>query len=89
MTVGFRGEPVAVPLDGLGLPGCVSHVDLTSIALTTLLPNTGNGELRWTLPIPATVSGLPIFLQGGVLAPTPYNALDLWLTNGACAFLGL
>lgn len=60
----FGGAPLPLPLDAIGMPGCVLYHDTAVTAFllcATIAPNTG----QFTLSIPAdhVFLGLPVYLQ--------------------------
>lgn len=88
LSLGFAGLPTGLPLDGFGLPGCESHLDLGLVLTSVLLGNPTNTDMRWSWAVPAAANGVPVYLQGGVFGPTPGNAVGITLTNGICAQVG-
>jgi hypothetical protein len=69
----------AVPLNSIGLVGCVLHTDpLTSVAMATAGTSATAG-----LPLPATLAltGVQLFAQTALLAPGA-NLLGVLTTNG-------
>lgn len=88
LSLGFAGLPTGLPLDGFGLPGCESHLDLGLVLTSVLLGNATNTDMRWSWAVPAAANGVPVYLQSGVFGPTPGNAVGITLTNGICAQVG-
>lgn len=69
MTIGlsdtiFGATPLPLPLDGIGMTGCVLYHD-TAITAFSLCATTGPGTGQYTLTIPSdqVFLGLPFFLQ--------------------------
>lgn len=88
LSFGLARLPSGLPLLPYGMPGCESHLDLGQVVFSVLLPNVNNTELTWSWSVPAAANGVSVYLQGGVLGPTPGNAVGLTLTNGLCARVG-
>lgn len=73
------------PLDGFGLTGCFSYLDLTSAA-TNLLFGTGSASFAFNVPNNTAFLGLPIDAQGATLDTTlPGSAA---MSNGIASVLG-
>lgn len=71
-----------LPLDSLGMPGCVLHADLT--VLTVFL---GNPAVVLALPNSATLLGFTLMAQGGALDPTQ-NAFGAGVSNAIRGVVG-
>ena len=84
-TLGFTilgfGNP-NVPLDGLGLPGCVLYADLTLIGAFV-----GNPALTLNVPNSLSLLGALLHAQGGAFEPT-LNAFGAGLSNGIRGVIG-
>ncbi|MBL8755333.1 MAG: hypothetical protein JNK15_18685, partial [Planctomycetes bacterium] len=79
-------QQVAVPLAGVGAPGCWLYTDpaLTLVAVTNAV---GAASMPWKVPpVPAAI-GLTLTAQGAVLDPAA-NALGLRTTRGLSLTLG-
>lgn len=74
----FNGAPLPLPLDPLGMPGCVLYVRPDA---QMPLPLTG-GEALWTLPVPSVNAaiGMRFYQQALVFAPSA-NAAGAVVTN--------
>ena len=71
-----------LPLDGLGLPGCVLHADLTLIGVFL-----GNPALSLNVPNSPSLLGGLLHAQGGAFEPT-LNAFGAGLGNGIRGVIG-
>lgn len=84
MTMGFNTQfygpfPVPLPLDGVGMTGCVLRhsADILGLSLTPL-----GADLEYALPVPftSTLLGFPCHMQGYGFAPGA-NPAQIAMTN--------
>lgn len=80
IILGF-GNP-NLPLDGLGLPGCVLHADLTLLGAFV-----GNPALQLNVPNSLSLVGAELHAQAGAFEPT-LNAFGAGLGNGIRGVIG-
>jgi hypothetical protein len=80
-TIVGAGSP-GLPLDGLGLPGCVLHADLTLLTIF-------GGNPAYSLAVPNALSlvGAVLHAQGGAFEPG-LNAFGAGLSNAIRATVG-
>lgn len=71
-----------LPLDGLGMPGCVLHADLNLLVVFL-----GNPAATVAVPNLAALLGVTLMAQGGALDPTQ-NAFGAGLSNAIRGVIG-
>ncbi len=79
-------QQVAVPLAGVGAPGCWLYTD-PAISLVAVTNALGAASMPWSVPAVPAAIGLTLTTQGAVLDPGA-NALGLRTTRGVNITLG-
>jgi hypothetical protein len=81
----FGSSPTALPLDGIGAPGCGSFVDLPFLSLSAA-PVAGVATLSIPVPAAPALIGQVFFSQSACL--TAGNLLGIFASNGLKSVLG-
>jgi hypothetical protein len=86
LVMGWSRITPAVPLDTIGMPGCLAHVPLDGTALLS----GSNGEASWSLPIPfqPALLGTVFYHQALVVDPAAGNAFGAVVSEVAEAVVG-